>query len=270
MSVSGLNVSFQASRVSDDLPSEQANFGGSTRTDADGRFTFDSLNEGTINIFVSDDDVKTAWTYRAARDVELKSGWTRAAMIELIRGVEVTGKVLSQPTGQPLVGANMGMHGPLRPRSGAGVQGATTDAEGRYHYRLPPGETYFYVMGYPPGQADLTVIIPDGAAQFEIPPIVLGHTLLNRGTVTDVVGRPVSGASVVAVGNGPRVVGEEDAVTDSQGAFRLTWSPNNSIPVGKTARLRIRLRDGTEHEATVIPAADGTVTVKLPVTVEQP
>ena len=22
-----------------------------------------------------------------------------------------------------------------------------TDAEGRYHYRLPPGETYLYVMG---------------------------------------------------------------------------------------------------------------------------
>ena len=49
---------------------------GSTRTDADGRFTFDGLNEGTINIFVADDEVKTAWTYRAAQDVELKSGWT--------------------------------------------------------------------------------------------------------------------------------------------------------------------------------------------------
>ena len=47
-------------------------------------------------------------------------------------------------------------------------------------------------MGYPAGQADLTVVIPEGGA-VEIPPIVLGHILIDRGTVTD-VGRPVSGA----------------------------------------------------------------------------
>ena len=43
-------------------------------------------------------------------------------MIELIRGVEVNGKVISQPTGQPLVGANMGMSRPAsatsNPRGG--------------------------------------------------------------------------------------------------------------------------------------------------------
>ena len=194
MSVSGLKVEFRASRVSDNLPFYRSNFGGVTRTDGDGRFTIDGLNEGTINIFVADDEVKTAWTYRAAQDVDLKSGWSRTAMIELIRGVEVNGKVISQPTGQPLVGATIGMSGPSQPRTRGGKLRATTDTEGRYHYRLPPGETYFYVSGYPPGQADLTVVIPEGAVQFEIPPIVLGHILIDRGTVTDVAGRPVSGA----------------------------------------------------------------------------
>jgi hypothetical protein len=119
-------------------------------------------------------------------------------------------------------------------------------------------------MGHPPGHADRTVIIPDGATRFEIPPIVLGHRLIVRGRITDAAGGPVSGATVVCVGEDGRVFGGVDTVTDSRGAFRLPPSPNNSVPIGKAARLRIRLRDGSQHEATAVPADDGSVTVKLP------
>src|SRR5262249_40368263 len=96
VSVSGLKVWFGGSRAHEDDPPYTSNFGGVTRTDADGRFTFDGLNEGTINTYASGGEPGIPWTYRAVRDLELKSGWTRAAMIELIRGVEVEGKVFAQ------------------------------------------------------------------------------------------------------------------------------------------------------------------------------
>ena len=55
VNVSGLKVSYWWSRVSPDVPAQLfSNFSGVTRTDADGRFTFDGLNEGTINIFADD------------------------------------------------------------------------------------------------------------------------------------------------------------------------------------------------------------------------
>jgi hypothetical protein len=265
VSVSGVKVWFGGSRPHDDDPPYTSNSGGITRTDADGRFTFDGLADGTINIYTSGGTPDTSWTYCAARDIEVNSGMTRAAMIALIRGVEVEGTVFAQPTGQPLKGANIGMYGPLRPRSSAETLGATTDAQGRFHYRLPPGTTYFYVMGHPTGRADRTVIVPDGVDRFEVPPIVLDHRLIVGGRLTDAAGKPVSGASVVCVGEDDRVFGGVDTVTDSQGAFKLPPSPNNSIPLGKAARLRIRFPDGSQHEATAMPADDGSVTVKLPV-----
>jgi hypothetical protein len=56
----------------------------------------------------------------------------------------------------------------------------TTDDNGRYHYRLPPGETTFHVLDDLPAystvsaqESSRTVMIPDGVARLEVPPIVL-------------------------------------------------------------------------------------------------
>ena len=153
--VSGLKVMYQSSRPRRDRATYDSNFGQTVVTDAEGRFTFDNLNEGTINIFVMEPDENVPWTFRAAQDVELKSGWTKAVKIELITGVEVEGTVVAQGTGQPVTDAQLGDYGPYRPRSGAMTRGSKTNARGRYHYRLPSGETYFYVMGHPTGYTTL-------------------------------------------------------------------------------------------------------------------
>ena len=216
----------------------------------------------------------SSWTYRAAQDVELKSGWTRTALIELIRGVEVEGKVLDQTTGRPIQGAEIGVYGPFRPRSSAATEDAKTDAKGRYHYRLPPGETYFYVMGSPPGYArgpdkesSRTLTIPGGATRFEVPPILLVPAVTVRGRITDAAGGPVAGATVIGVCENGRCIpfGGADRVTDSQGTFQLPPNPRKIVPIGQAARLRIRLRDGSELEVTAVPTDDGSLTVKLPV-----
>ena len=199
-------------------------------------------------------------------------GATSEVTLELIRGVEVEGTVVAQGTGAPVEGAQVGVYGPFRPRTGAMTTGATTDARGRYRYRLPSGETYFYVMGPPTGFTRLsgegssrTVTIPDGASSYEVPPIELAAAVTVRGQVLDAAGTPIAGATVVGICEGGfcRPFPGAETVTDARGEFRLPPGLNNTVAIGKPARLLIRLRDGAEHEATAVPAEDGAVTVKL-------
>jgi protocatechuate 3,4-dioxygenase beta subunit len=273
VSVSGLTAYYQASRPSREYRPE-TNFGEEVRTDADGRFVHDGLNEGTINVFVHGDGENKDWTYRAAQDIELKPGKTSEVTIELIRGVEVEGTIVVQGSRTPIECAQVGVYGPFRPRTGAMTTGATTDARGRYHYRLPSGQTYFYVMGPPEGRftslpgegSSRTVTIPDGAASYEVPPIELAPAVAVRGRILDAIGGPIAGATVVGTCEGGvcRPFGGE-TVTDARGEFRLPPGLYNTVAVGQAARLLIRLRDGVEHEAAAVPTGDGAVTVKLPV-----
>jgi BlaR1 peptidase M56 len=273
VSVGGLVVWIQGSNPVRGKLRSEANTGlHSVQTDQDGRFVIDGLNEGTVNVFVEGAGEREIWTYCAARDVALKPGETAEVAFDLIRGVEVEGKVVARGGGEPVEAAQVGVYGPYRPRSGASTIAAKTDAQGRYHYRLPPGETYFYICGPPAGYARLaddgssqTVIIPDGAARYEVPPLEIAPAVTVRGRVLDAAGSPVIGAKIVGICKGSQCVplpGTE-ALTDSQGEFRLPNGYYNTIPIGQTARLLIRLRDGVEHEADALPAADGEVTVKL-------
>ncbi len=148
--VAGLTVRFQESHPPQ-LERLVGNEGAETVTDAEGRFTFDGLNEGNVNVFAHGAGENKDWTYRAAQDVGLVPGETTPVTLQLIRGVEVEGAVIVQGTGAPVAGAQVGVHGPFRPRTGAMTTGVMTDARGHYRFRLPDGETYFYVMG-PPGR----------------------------------------------------------------------------------------------------------------------
>ena len=274
VSVSGLKVNYQASRAREDGRLQSSNFGAKTTTDAEGRFVFDDLNEGTINILIDEPGEDVPWTYRAAQDIELKPGWTKAVKIELIEGVRVEGTVVAQGTGRPVPDAQLGVYGPNRPKSGAATRGAKTDAKGRFHYRLPSGETYFYVMGPPPGYTTLpeegsrrTVTIPEGVARYEVPPIELAAATTVHGRVVNSAGDPVAKAKVVGVCQGGvcNPFGGSDTITDANGEFHLAPDPNNTVPIGSAARLQIRMADGSEHESVVMPGPEGSVTVKLPV-----
>jgi hypothetical protein len=179
VSVAGIRVWFKGSRVQEHRWSSISNFTGIVRTGADGRFVFDSLDEGTVNIWIMEYQKDVPWTYQTEH-VQLRSGSTTATTIELIRGVEVEGKVIVQGTGLPVKGVRIGVRGPLSPWSQAMDSTGTTDGDGRYRYRLPPGETSFYLLDDLPAYVrasendpSRTVKIPDGAARFEVPPIVL-------------------------------------------------------------------------------------------------
>ncbi len=271
--LSGLMARFQESHQRGQYK-PSGNSGAEVMVNPEGRFTFDGLAEGTVNVFVHGKGENKTWTYRAAKDVKLTPGATSEITLEIISGVEVEGTVVVKGTATPVYGAEVGVYGPFRPKTGGMTTGAGTDAKGRYHYLLPSGETYFYVMGPPEGYTRLsnerssrTVTIPEGASRFEVPPIELAAAVTVRGKVIDTAGAPVVGAKIVGVceGNTCRLIEGGEAITDTQGAFRLPAGSYNTVEVGKLARLRVRLSDGDEQEAAVVPGKDGEVVVKVSV-----
>jgi protocatechuate 3,4-dioxygenase beta subunit len=171
--VGGLKVAMQGTRYSRGIWAV-------TRTDAEGRFEFTGLGEGKANIFLEDHPNDGPLTYRAAADTELRPGRTAQVEIKLIRGVQVEGKVVDARNGNPVAEVGIGVYGPMRPRSGAAIVSAKTDSDGRYRFRLPPGQTHFYICGPAPaeygrrlGQGH-TVEIPAEEREFTVPDIKIG------------------------------------------------------------------------------------------------
>ena len=92
--------------------------------------------------------------------------------LELIEGVLVEGKVVDSVSGDPVVGISVGMYGPARPHSGAAILGATTDEKGRYRFRLPPGETQFYLASAEKAATIQEIVIPADKKSFTVPTLV--------------------------------------------------------------------------------------------------
>ncbi|WP_422929079.1 carboxypeptidase regulatory-like domain-containing protein [Singulisphaera sp. PoT] len=271
--LTGLKAGYQSSHPPG-APITSGNTGADAIVDPEGRFAFDGLAEGTVNVFVRGKGENKTWTYRAAKDVKLTPGSTSEITLEIIRGVEVEGTVVAKGTATPMDQAEVGVYGPFRPKSGAMTTGAMTDAKGRYHYLLPPGETYFYVMGPPEGYTTIadegssrTVKIPEGASRFEVPPLEVVPAVTVRGKVIDTAGAPVVGAKIIGVcqGNICEYLKGGEATTDAKGEFRLPVGAYNTVAADTLARLRVRLGDGSEQDAAIVPGKDGEVLVKVAV-----
>ena len=172
-------------------------------------------------------------------------------------------------------GVMLGVYGPFRPRSGAATRSATTDVKGRFHYRLPPGETYFYVMGQgstfitlPNNGSSQTVNIPEGTF-FEVPPIKVEAAVVVHGRIVDSKGESVPLVDIVGVfQNGQVLKGPGLTLTpaghsDVKGEFRLAGQNHSAVP-NRPATVVIRLIDNREIEISVTPGNDGDVIVTLP------
>ncbi len=271
--VAGLKIWLQDSNPPGAVPRHRNTGARLSLIGEDGRFAIGGLDEGTVNVFVFGKGEGEQWTYRAGRDVALKPGKTAEIGIELIAGVAVDATVVTTE-GKPAEGVMIGVYGPYRPRSGAATQSRTTDAKGRFHYRLPSGETFLYVMGAGPNFITLpdngssqTVTIPDDAKSFAAPPIKVLSVVVLHGRVVDATGKPVPGATLVGVLREPRaMIGQQTqpaGVADERGVFQLAGE-NGSAPPGRVARFVVRMPDGREVVVEVTPTADGSVTVKLP------
>jgi protocatechuate 3,4-dioxygenase beta subunit len=179
---------------------------GEAVTDESGRFEIRGFPKGTGNVMLWHEPEDRRWTYRAVADAELRPGETTEVEIELIEGITVDGRVIDSEHETPIRGVLVATYGPMRPRSGAACASTKTDDDGHYHFRLPPGETYFYVMGAAPGytvthgspESSQTVTITSDARSFEGPTLRMDPAAALHGRIEDAHGRPVAGAKIVA------------------------------------------------------------------------
>ena len=245
VSVAGLKVALQNTN-------DSTRFWRDALTNADGRFEMRGLPEGGGNLFPYDHPTDGPWTYRAIDNLALHPGKTNEVTIELIEGVLVEGRIAEAGTGKPIAGVFVGMYGPARPRSGAAILSATTDAMGRYRFRLPPGVTYLYTAGGRPARSgSQSVVIPADVKTFTAPTIEVNQaaapppaapraatparskedgTLAVAGLVCDVSDQPVGGALVVGARMQRDVAFDRRIVrADSRGRFSF------SLPAAKRA-----------------------------------
>jgi RNA polymerase sigma factor (sigma-70 family) len=237
VSVAGVKLGLQSTH-------DSTMFWKDTHSDAQGRFEMRGLPEGGGNLFPCEHPNDGAWTYRAIDNLALHPGKTNEVEIELIEGVLVEVKVVEAGTGKPIARGFVGMYGPARPQSGAAIMSATTDDDGRYRFRLPPGATRLYTGRTDAGQSgSQSVIIPADVKSFTVPEIEVQpagprrpaapraalparkketNALEVAGFVCDVSDGPVAGALIVgAFVRGGEVSARAIARTDSRGRATL-------------------------------------------------
>jgi len=234
--VRGAQLSFRTS-VSASEFSEPTEGVASVQTDERGRFVVPAIAEGQLLI---DEKLSRELPVRAklpAGPIRVRAGQTTRIEIPLVPGVIVRGQVRLRGSGKPVAGAWVLLqYGPYRQHDDA-----TTDDNGRFQARVLPGPVRLFVMGVPESakaiywivQWPQTVNVPEGVAEFLLPPIELPPAVRLTGRLVDQHGHPVGGAQVtVTVGGHGYWAGS----TDEQGRFSLLVPAGQNVEGGR-ARL---------------------------------
>jgi hypothetical protein len=117
-------------------------------TNEAGEFAIHGLPQTEFTLYV--EDPKKAWTFRPIRDMFAPPHQDLALTLRMEAGVRVRGTV-KDPDGGPVEGAAMSAltddHG------GAEISHLSTNAEGRFEFRLPAGAAHLYFNSLPDGFA---------------------------------------------------------------------------------------------------------------------
>jgi Carboxypeptidase regulatory-like domain len=111
-----------------------------------------------------------------------------------------------------------------------------------------------------------SVIIPAGVSAFTLPPFVMAPGVKLIGRIVDAVGMPLEGARLVGSAQTYRwALPELWATADAAGEFSLdTQADGEPIALNQPLTFAVRLADGREFDASVVPTGAGPVTIKLP------
>lgn len=117
-------------------------------TGEEGEFTVRGLPDAAFVLSV--EDPQERWVFRPRENLLVEPGEMRALELRMETGVVVSGRVLD-PDGRPVQGAAFSAL--VDTRNGPGLAHATTDADGRYEFRLPLGAAQLYFNSLPEGFA---------------------------------------------------------------------------------------------------------------------
>ncbi len=263
----------------------------STRSDAQGRYTFDTVASGPMFMLVAKADgfsssMESAFT--GATLPSLVAGETLERDLELERGGRIVGRVTRLDDGEPIAGASVDAIA-SNEAMWAGAPSATTDADGRYEL-TGLGRGVYSVDVRAPGYAEAlgegSVPITDRGEQGEINVSLSGAARL-VGVVVDADGEPVAGAKVYARSEkpdaeAPRVGGRRRGdpmqrfreqftprvtMTDEEGRFaleglapRLAWKAAvKAEGFVETESERVRMGVGDTREVRVVVLVGGAL-----------
>jgi BlaR1 peptidase M56/Carboxypeptidase regulatory-like domain len=279
--VPGVNVAGRTVTLKGVAEEGSATLAGNATTDAQGRFEIGGLGAGKAFLLIDDVPPDGPWTFEAALTL-LTPGKTAEVGILVTRGVAVEGRVISTD-GRPIGGAGVAVFGARNPRMGPSPVMLTTDASGVYRLRLAPGAVDAILVGRVAGFTNLDQnappriqLIPQGVATFTLPPIEMAPAVgLFRGRIVDAKGVPMEGAKLIGVSNQTNrmplnqanrmPLNQPLATTDARGQFSLdTQADGPPIPLNQSVTFQVRLADGKEFDASLVPTDTGEVTIKLP------
>jgi protocatechuate 3,4-dioxygenase beta subunit len=199
--------------------------------DEQGRFDVSALAAGTLSLIVTpanDSPLRAKLPPESARQV--KAGRQTDLEIPLVRGVRARGVVRERGSKRPLAGVEVSVG-----NYGMNTEQATTDDEGQFTCLTRPGQVVAwpavvpanYAMPSSGAYSDSRVTVPEGAAEFEFPPIELTPLGATRGVVVAEDGSPAAGAKLRArwfsldSSNGQSLPTDASFEADEQGAFKL-------------------------------------------------
>jgi protocatechuate 3,4-dioxygenase beta subunit len=234
-----------------------------SRTGPDGRWRSESVPPGVREVelrlihpdFVIDGYSSLRWPRRSPKVAALRDQSDRQV---LLAGLRVEGRVVDEE-GRPIAGARI-----IAATQGFASLGddwcRPTDAEGRFHVQLSPGQKLF-LTATARGRAWATQEVAAGpvrpAIEFRLSP-----AKRLRGRVIDPTGHPIDGARVHAMSIAPRSFISFDTWTDAEGRFKWEEAPDRAVPLYVTAEGYVEggpfWHSAGENEAaiTLRPAVD--------------
>ena len=209
-------------------------------SDDAGHYRIEGLCEGEYNVCL-DLGEDPEWTTIAHEGLKCTPG----ALIEgidftLIRGGFVTGIVTNALTGEPMADTWVACYGPARPMSQGWCESTRTDAEGRYIFRLPPGQNKIYTAsGVSPWRPEERMVeVTEGETVTGVDLTVMPPTSIDC-VFADQDGQPVSGGTVRFLSG--------DTVSMS----------GDELTLDEVGRLRTDVAADTPMEEVMVTDADG-------------
>ena len=237
---------------------------GSAESDADGVYCITRLPPGRYNAYA---DLPAAldaeWAVAALENLEVAEGAQLAGKdLTLVRGGVVAGRLVAADTKRGLAGLGVGLHGPARPKSSAGVRRVVTGEDGSFAFRVPPGAQYVYFMDMPPEGylreplAARDVVVEDGGKAVVTLELARDPSPPVEGRVLGPDGQPAAGAWVSAEVPGRALPESRSARASAAGRFRFA-----ALPPGTLLRAT---RDKLETAAAVeVKGGEDDVTLRL-------
>jgi uncharacterized GH25 family protein len=220
---------------------------------ADGRFTLRALPAGEYALQLGTPLGRPREWVAAPAPVTLKAGEAKTDLrIEVSRGVILEVAVTDAADNRPLEKASANVRSS---QSGQWFSG-DSDAAGIARIRVLPGtyELHAYKQGYSIEAQPQTVTVQEGTTNRVA--VALRETPKIRGVVRDAEGAPLAGAQVRMMPGG-----REDATSDAEGKFEVTWDRQGWSREGTVFCLVAR--DVSRNLAAVAEIAEGTTALDL-------